>query len=319
MLKLLQSIFGSHKQGGYPESLIKMAIERTVDGTDPWLRSVSGYKRKLRPAVIHAIDHVIGLVDSLPPPIPVRIGGFGEDLRLKSYFISAREMEDFFACDPGLAEFRSGPEADSCEIIALLAMEMQEKVIFGAELSGDIVIRDIPKVTVSFDAHRLIDPTGDEVQTRRNLKRRAFDHLLSLALKRLSFAKSERKELENRRKLLQAKHNLLQREGWGFDKTADSAVKTDADGVEERLAQIEEQLRAIGGDDHEQENYLGIVADLLSNAEVYLSSTRQTIHVDRMAIKQSEQSADTSELTFNELRNAEGRRLVAMLVELKDT
>jgi len=198
MLRLLQSIFGSGGDGqkGYSEEIVKLAIERAVDATDPWLRSVSGYKKKLRQAVIHAIDHVIKLVESLPPPIPVHLGSNDEDLRLKSYFISAREMETTFAGDPGLAELRRGPESGSTTIIALLVMEMQEKVIFGAELSGDIVIRDIPKVTVNFDDHRLVDPTGDEVQTRRNLKRRAFDHLLSLALKRLSFAKSERKESE---------------------------------------------------------------------------------------------------------------------------
>ncbi len=39
MLKLLQSIFGSTKQGSYPESLVREAIERAVDGTDPWLRA----------------------------------------------------------------------------------------------------------------------------------------------------------------------------------------------------------------------------------------------------------------------------------------
>jgi len=316
MLRLLQSIFGNHQPGSYPESLVKMAIERTVDGTDPWLRSVSGYRKKLRPAVIHAIDHVIGLVESLPPPVPVYLGQSGVDVLLKSYFISTREMESFFSTDPALTAFRSGSGADSPVLIALLTMEMQEKVIFGAELSGDIVLRDIPKITVSFDAHRLIDPTGDEVQTRRNLKRRAFDHLLSLALKRLSFVKSEREELVNRRKLLQAKHNLLQREGWGFD-SAGSTDKPDEDPVEERLAQLEAQLHEFGGDDREMETYLELVADVLSKAEEYLQSRTETIYVDRMAIKHNEPSSETSALTFNELRNAEGRRLVVMLISLR--
>lgn len=38
MLKLLQSIFGTEKQGKYPESLVKEAVERAVDATDPALR-----------------------------------------------------------------------------------------------------------------------------------------------------------------------------------------------------------------------------------------------------------------------------------------
>ena len=113
------------------------------------------------------------------------------------------------------------------EVVALLAMEKQEKVIFGAELSGDIVIRDVPQVTVSFDAHRLLDPAEAEGETRRLLKRRAYDHLLSLALRRLTVVKWERSDLERRRALLQAKLNLLEREGWGFDQ-AEGAERLDA-------------------------------------------------------------------------------------------
>jgi hypothetical protein len=52
MLRLLHSIFGSEQKGSYPESLVREAIERAVEGTDPWLRGVSGYRRKLRPAVM---------------------------------------------------------------------------------------------------------------------------------------------------------------------------------------------------------------------------------------------------------------------------
>jgi len=56
---------------------------------------------------------------------------------------------------------------------------------------------------------------------------------------------------------------------------------------------------------------------VLSKAEEYLQSRTETIYVDRMAIKHNEPSSETSALTFNELRNAEGRRLVVMLISLR--
>ena len=61
MLKLFQSIFrpGADKLGAYPEDLIERAIERAVDGTDRRLRAVSGYKKSLRPAVVHAIETLV--------------------------------------------------------------------------------------------------------------------------------------------------------------------------------------------------------------------------------------------------------------------
>ena len=316
MFKLLQSIFGSDKQGSYPESLVKEAIERAVDGTDPWLRAVSGYKKKLRPAVIRAIDHVVTLVDGLPAPMPMLLTNYTDNRRLKSFFISATHMKKVFAGDRTLAEFMQGPGGAAPEIIALMAMEKQERIIFGAALSGDIVIKDVPQMTVSFDAHRFIDPTGDEGETRRYLKRRAYDHLLGIALKRLSTVKWEREDLERRRTLLQAKLNLLEREGWGFD-PADSTEKLGVADVEKRVGEIEAQLKELGGDDRMLETYLGIVADVLGRPEEQLWGRSETIFVDRMGIKQSEASSDAPELTFGELYNAEGRSLVVMLVSLQ--
>lgn len=315
MLRLLQSIFGSETKGNYPESLVKEAIERAVDGTDPWLRAVSGYKKKLRPAVIRAIDHVVALVDGLSPPMPMCLGNYTNDSRLKSFFISAAHMKKVLAGDRALAEFMEGPGGAALRIIALMAMEKQERMIFGAALSGDIVVKDVPQMTVSFDGHRFIDPSGDEGETRRHLKRRAYDHLLSLALKRLSTVKWEREDLERRRTLLQAKLNLLEREGWGFD-PADSIGKPSVADVEKGVVDIEAQLKLLGGDDRMLETYLGIVTDVLGRPEEHLWARSETIFVDRMGIKRTEASSDAPELTFSELYNAEGRSLVVMLASL---
>ena len=312
MFRLLQSMFGGEKKGTFPESLIKMAIERAVDGTDPWLRAVSGYKKKLRPAVLRAMDHVVATVDALPPPISVHFGSYKDERCLKGYFISSREMQDVFSKDRTLAEFMQAGSVPS-KIIALLAMEKQERVTFGSALTGDVVTHDVPLVTVSFDAHRLIDPTGDEQETRRFLKRRAFDHLLSLALKQLSVVKGERKELERHRALLQAKLNLLDREGWGFDP---AAAKSDAAQAEEQLRKIEEEMKAVGGDYGENEAYMGIVAEVLGNPEQYFLSQSETIFVNQVGFKQSEPASDVNELSFTELYNAAGRRLVVMLIAI---
>ena len=53
MLRLLQSIFRQTPEAtsGYDEELLKLAVERVIDGTDPRLRALSGYRKKLQPAV----------------------------------------------------------------------------------------------------------------------------------------------------------------------------------------------------------------------------------------------------------------------------
>jgi hypothetical protein len=316
MFNLLKSIFGSENQEAYTEALVKQAIERVVDATDPSLRAVSGYKKKLRPAVVRSIDHVIALVDGQPPPVPLRLGGYTDDRLMKRFFISAADMQKILAGDRSLAEFLAAVGGAVDDIHAMLAMEKEERVIFGAALSGDVVIRDVPQVTVSFDGHRFLDPSGNDKEHSFQLKKRAFDHLISLALKRLSGVKSERKDLERWRALLQAKLNLLERGGWGFEKE-DGTDKPDAAAVEAQLGQIEAQLKELGGDDRMYEAYLETVADVLGHPEQYLLARSETIYVDRMGIKRDEPSDDAAALPLTVLYNAEGRSLVVLPVTLQ--
>lgn len=315
-MRLLQSIFGNYKGGSYPESLVRECIERAVDGTDPWLRAVSGYRKKLRPAVLRSMDHVMALVDGLPSPMPMRLGNYTDDLFLKSLFISGDDMKKVFAGDWTLSEFIRGPGARAARITALMAMEKQEKVTLIEDHSGDVVLRDVRQVTVTFDAHRFFDPSADEVETRRLLRRRAYDHLLGLVLKRLTGIKAERGELEKRRLLLQTKLNLLEQEGWGFDQV-DTSKKIGVAEVEVRISEIEAQLEELGGDDRMLPRCLEIVADVLGRPEEHLWGENETIFIGSMGVKKSEAASDASGLTYSELRNAEGRSLVVMLVSLK--
>jgi len=316
MLRLLHSLFGDGgKPGSYPDSLVKAAIERAVDGTDPWLRGVSGYRKKLRPAVLRAIDHVVALVDSLTPPLSLAPGSFDSDPRLLVFFVSSDDMQALLDGDPTLADYRREAREVAPRSVALLAMEKQEKTFFGAALSGEVVQRDVLQTAVGFQSHRLIDPAASEDQTRRQLKRRAFDHLLGLALRRIAGVKQEREQLERHRALLQAKLDLLSRGGWGFDR-ADAAGAPDVASVEAQLRGIESQLLELGRDDRVLEVYLEIVADVLGRPEEHLWMEQETLITDRMGIKRSEAVGDAREVTLDVLHNAEGRSLVVALVEL---
>ena len=315
MFRLFQSIFGSTGQGPYPESLVTEAIERAVDGTDPWLRAVSGYKRKLKPAVIRAIDHVVALVDGLSPPIDASVGSFGTDPLLKAFFISSADMRKVFGGERNLADFLRGEGGALPRVTALLMVKKVEKVILGVELSGDIIMRDVPQRTVSFEAHQLLDPTGDESETRRLLKRRAFDHLLSIALRRISLMKMEREDLERRRSLLEAKLNLLQNGNWGFD-AAGPAERPDLPVLEEKLGQIESQLLELGGDSGMLKVYLDRVVEVLGRPEEILWARKESLIVDKMGITRTKASSDVPELMLDELCNAAGERRIVSLVSL---
>jgi hypothetical protein len=313
MLRLFQSFFGLESVGRYPESLISKAIERAVDGTDPLLRGLSGYKRKLRPAVLNAIDHVVVLIDGLEPPIVVSELRYDSDPRLKNFFVSTSQMKQVLVADPDLKTCLDDRGFGSREITALLVMQKQEKGIFGADRVGEMIMYDVPQVTVSFSNHQFRDPSADLTETGRLLKRRAFDHLLSLALTNIALVGEKREGLQRRQKLLQAKSNLFKKGNWGFDPAAESKPP-DIDDLHAQLQTIEAELLDLGGDDSLFEVNLGLVSDILSQPKNWLWAEKIDLIVDDMGIKRSQSSGLSNRLVLDQVSNAHGRKVVVALV-----
>jgi hypothetical protein len=316
MLRILQSLFGfGETSGGYPESIVKMAIERAVDGTDPWLRAITGYRKKLRPAVLKAMDHVVSLVEGLPPPIPVSADAYRFNPELKSFFISTEEIRGVLEKDRNLKDFLRKRENGADTVTALMFMEKKESRVFGAEMDGDRVIRDTPRTMVSFESHRLFDPSPDEGKTRLQLKRRAFDYLIRVALQRISAAKSERKDLERRNALLLSKIDILRRGGWGFN-GVDSSQCEDVGALEEKLNLIQSQLASLGSDDCLLQTYLDILIDVLGHPEDHLRGGLETMYLDDMGIKREQASQNASELKLYTLHDTNGLCRIARMISL---
>ena len=64
------------------------------------------------------------------------------------------------------------------KIFGLLSMAMTERKVLGVELVDDTLRRDVMQVTVNFFNHRYLGLTSNEQDTRRELKKRAFDFLI---------------------------------------------------------------------------------------------------------------------------------------------
>lgn len=315
MLKLLQSIFGrGETHDRYPESLIEMAIERTLDGTYPRLRALSTYKKRLREPVIHAIDHVIALVDSIPTPIAANPATHADDPRLGALFVSSEHLCEVLVNDAELSEFRSKNPLCADPVHALLVAEPKEKTILGVEMVGEMLCRDVPQVTVSFRNHRLIDPSIDEEEARRQLKRRAFDHLISLALSRIIDAKGERAELNQQRALMRSKLAVLNKGGWAF--SHEPAEIPDPTAIQTELEQIEAQLAALTVDESSFDGQLEILAETMASAEQQLWTATTELHLDRLNIKRAAGHPEAKHLMFSELHNARGQIMTILFVSI---
>lgn len=313
MLRIFHSLFGADAENErYPEEMVHAAIERAVDGTNPWLRGLTGYRRKLRPAILHAIDHVVAMANGMQAPLELSRESYGREPQLRLFFISSEQMEQVLRADRELAAFRAVAGNANRPAWAQLVMKCEQQRAFGVDLLGETLVRDVPQVTVSMSGHRLLDPTADLAETRNHLMKRAFEHLLELALARIAAVEDVREDLVQQRTLLQAKHEMLERSGWGFS-DLDKSSSQDAE-LHRQLDAIEKQLLEVGGDDAYIERDLEILIDVLSNAEHQLWVDSLTLIVDRMGIRRNKVSADAPELVLRELHNAAGLQLIARMV-----
>ena len=318
MLQIFQSIFGSGRSdsSSHPDELITRATERAVDGTDPRLRALSGYRKKLRSAVVHAVDHVVALVDGLPAVLELNPRSYGTEAEITAYFASVEHLREVLERDSTLDQWRRSAQGGIAEqVIMLLLMTLEERKVLGIALEGDAVRHDVAQTTVSVSKHQLLDPTGAEDETRRLLKRRAFDHLLTLALRRMAATGTERGELERERVLLRRKQAALAAGNWSFD-APEGESPCDPRALQQQLEDIESQLGALGSGPGLLEAHLDILVDVLKQAEQNFWSAHRSLIVDRMAVKQAHASALAPEIDLTMLHSAAGSGLIARLVRV---
>ena len=316
-MNLFRSIFGGREEGRgrYPESLIEEAIERAVDGTDTRLRLLPGYRKRLRGPTVRAIDQVIALVDELPPPVSAGPAEFVTTPVLSALFASAADMFGCFGRDHSLVEYLQTSEGRGAgRITALLLAERANRTTLGIDLHGDQIRREVPQVTVGFSDHNVVDPRADESEARRQLKRRAFDHLLTMALARIGEARIERADLTRQRELLRIKLDTLKR-GGGSDFGHHDAPAPAAADLTRELDKIDDELNALGRDDQVLGANLEIVADLLEDAEHQLWSQDLTLSIDSMNIERDPGDPAARQVVMKELRNAQGERRAMVLVD----
>jgi len=319
MLRLLQSLFSTtpNHPGKFDAALIRGAIERVVGGTDPRLRMASQYQKKLWPAVERSMDYVNALVDSLPPPIEIGGCRFTTDPRLRALFASSKHLQEILSFSEELHQYRrrigGGLPTD---LYALLRSERTEKTVFGVALAGNIIRRDVPQVAVNFHNHSVAFPAGSETKTRREIKKRAFDHLIETALGQLVAVRSKKQELElQQRQLFQRKTKLLKGASVGLEPLLDPqavAMATPA-AIDRRLREIETELNRLRADSATLDHHLANVAAILRDPEKYLRLERVTLTLDHMNVKIDREAASAiNTVTFDEIMLGKDRRITIL-------
>jgi hypothetical protein len=318
--RLLQSIFtGASEPGKFDKDLMLRGIERVVDGTDPRLRAVSHYRRKLWDPVEHTIDFVVNFVNALPPAVVADRQGYMTDPRLRALFASPESLREILSFSDGTRNYlKQAPAPLPAELYAGLGAVRVEKNVLGIEMDGEILRRDVPQTVVNFRDHRLVFLTDNEQDTRRELMRRAADYLIETALGRLTATRIEKTQLEQQqRKLLLQKANLLKKAQVGFESLAGPATPepVNSSALEQQLQDLETELGQLRADSATLDKHLAKVAATLSEPEKYLKLESVTLTLDHTNIKVPADSPRVANsMTFQEIVMGKDRRLAALFV-----
>jgi hypothetical protein len=319
MLRFLSSLFTSTAEpsGGLDEALIEMAIERVVAGTDRRICAVGDYRKRLRKPVEQAINHVISLVDALPAPVAISPKAFAEDACLRAFFVSTEHLREVLGGFGSLRDYLADlAEPPPEEIFGLLTMAREERSVFGMELVDDTLRRDVLQVAVNFSNHRCLGPTGNEADTRRELKIRAFDFLVEKTLERIASERGKRRELDRQRHLLKQKLDAMKAGQWGLGAMLNTSEgqRPDLARLEAEIETIEAELGQFHTDSLGLEESLACVTDTLNRPTDWLATQDICLRLDYRGIKVADAAAASSrEITLTELFSCTGERRTVLL------
>ena len=275
---------------GRYERLDEQDIERATDiiinETDPRLRMVSGYKRKLRKPVVRSLAYINNLVTRIPGPFEINRHAYGADPQINALFGSADDIEALFSQSKPVREyFRDSPGSE--RVYLPLAMYRTEKNVMGISLSGDVIRRDVAQTAVNFSGHWLGICAASETELRQMLIWRGIHNLAITALENITRQKAKTSTLREQRTLLQMKLRNLQAQHRGLDapeeSVADNAVDLQAlnlrlEDTERKLADASITLGTLDG-------YLRQVCNVFNHPSRYLRVKPNAVRVNRMGIK----------------------------------
>lgn len=263
-------------------------VERVIEGIDPRLRLVSGYKRKLHDQVFLSLSHINNLVDQIPGPIKVSRKTFISDPGVRAYFASPDALQEIFNRATELKSYFAAKEhAEQEECCAMLCANKEEKKTMGIDLKDDILRHDIIQTSINFIDHKVLSPATAEDQVRKGIKMCIFDGLITYALQHIASIKIRRRDLRNEHRILHAKLRARQANGNGLSTMLAEAgsVKDDAAEIKVQLSETENELYEMLGKKDVFAFYLDEIRKIFAQPEDFIRLNAASFRLTDMGIK----------------------------------
>lgn len=276
------------------DAYVNRIVEQVVDSIDPRLRGIARYAWKIRPAVERMMEYADHACAVLPGPIEFSRDAWSNDPCVRALFATATEMQTVFSQNPDIAEHFNSPLSTDAYVI--LGMQKTEKTVYGVDMNGQIMRRDVSQISVSFGDYRISHPAADEQKLRTGLRERALNEFIAQALLRVAEL-SDRKEGVRKRKIsLQVNLKALERRQAGLSQLFenDPEVQKKISTTRKNLADVEQECSDIRERFGTLSDVLRHVVTLLSEPEDLIDVTPFTLCLDQMnrLVKSSEADHD---------------------------
>ena len=252
------------------------ALELVVERTDPRLRYLPGHQRKLRKPLVRALGYLAEAVELIPGPMEMGRRQYGSDARVNALFGSVEQMLDLFGRSEAVREhIRARPGGD--DFFCSIGMFREERRVLGMALREEMVQKEVIQVAVNFTGHWIGVVEESPRSVREMLRWRGLESLCISALEKITALRND-----GDRQLLEERLKEVLDAGCGLDPCR---MPGDREQVRRRLSENARRLsdRAVPGGT--LEDYLEVVAEVLSQPEDYLEVGRRSVRVDRMGIK----------------------------------
>jgi hypothetical protein len=288
----------THKQSALKGDFdLDQMTEHAVDAIDPKVRVVNRYGHKLQAPISHTWDYLTQIADLIPVDIVIGKSAYANDARVRILFESPGALQTLLQSVKPLMEL-SEIKLDSRppHIYMLLCMEMKEHHFLGADLSGEIIRREVQKTSVGFAQQKVLSAGYDVSKAKLGFKKCAFDGLIHKVHSIILQSNDEYRELIQRkmtllhqspdRKNVSALHNSF------IDAFAEQRHYGGTGGSAE-LKEVERRLAEIRTKSASPDQHLLQAIEVFNHPERYLKIDKQTITVNRFGIKLGAGSTDS--------------------------
>jgi hypothetical protein len=271
-------------------------IDALVQEVSPSIFNVRGYRKALRLPLELAKNYIERLVEAIPGPLPLSVIEWGRGTSVELLFIDPDQVRELFQGSADLKTFFQNDPAS--RIYALLIATCNEKTIFGSEVQGEILRRDVPQEAVDFKDHRIVVPAPTQNLNCLKIKEGALRLLALRAMEPLADLKNQAEDLSEEKRITEVKLKILQAQSRSLEGLleTDQESRAKADQVRKILDEIDRELVTVKtrlGGAREALNHLRTV---LQNPEEILKYQRLTFRLNWMGVKVNEEAADPGKI-----------------------